>query len=215
MYLPRFALGGAAIRGQPTAGERGSRSLPGAQPASCTASCATNNRLKRRHDIGRKILSQITRGDFDDLFERATNQALRILRDRVRAEEVAADAVGRVVMGGKDRKNLKLIVHGLAVDAYRRLQREQPWDMNELGENEDEYDILLQQQPLTFEQVEFRADFDRALRALPVELDRQAFLLTTVRGLSYREAAEVLDIDHTSVYRHAERARAQIKEALA
>jgi len=118
-------------------------------------------------------------------------------------------------MDGKDRKNFKLIVHGLAVDAYRKLQREQPWDMNELGENEDEYDILLQQQPLTFEQVEFRADFDQALRALPIELDRQAFLLTTVRGLTYREAAEILDIDHTSVFRHAERARAQIKEALA
>lgn len=119
------------------------------------------------------------------------------------------------MLEGKSRKNFKLIVHGLAVDAYRKLQKEQPWDMNELGEDEDKYDILLQQQPLTFEQVEFREDFDRALRALPVELDRQAFLLTAVRGLTYREAAEILDIDHTSVYRHAERARNQIKEALA
>lgn len=48
-----------------------------------------------------------------------------------------------------------------------------------------------------------------------IELDRQAFLLTTIRGLTFREAAEILDTDHTSVHRHAERARVQIKEAIA
>lgn len=133
--------------------------------------------------------------------------------DRARAEDVAAEAMGRLIVDGKDRKQFKLIVNGLAVDAYRRLEREYPWDMVALDERR-EAELLLIHEPLTFEQVEFRASFDQAVRDLPVELDRQAFLLTAVRGLSLREAAEILDIDHTSVFRHAERAREQIKEAL-
>lgn len=118
--------------------------------------------------------------------------------------------MGRLVMDGKDRKHFKLIVNGLAINAYHALGRETPWD----GFDEED-DLLFISEPLTYEQVEFRADFDAAVRDIPVELDRQAFLLTTVRGLTFMEAAEVLDIDHTSVHRHAERARTQIKEALA
>ena len=152
--------------------------------------------------------------DFEEHFERATNQALRILQDRDRAEDVAAEAVGRLITEGKNPKHFKLIVHGLAVDAYRGIQKEQPW--GSLTDREDLEDQLLFPYPaLTVEDVEFRADFDQAVRDIPVELDRQAFLLTTVRGLTLREAAEILDIDHMSVHRHAERARAQIKEALA
>lgn len=151
---------------------------------------------------------------FEEHFERATKQAMRILQDRHRAEDVAAEAVGRLFTEGKNPKHFKLIVHGLAVDAYRALQKEQPW--GSLDDREDlEEDLLFRQPALTFEDVEFRADFDRAVREIPVELDRQAFLLTAVRGLTLREAAEILDIDHTSVHRHAERARAQIKEAIA
>jgi RNA polymerase sigma factor (sigma-70 family) len=159
-------------------------------------------------------LHDMSRREFESYFNGAVNQALRIVKDRQRAQDVAAEAMGRLITDGKNPKHFKLIVNGLAVDEYRRMLREQPW--GDLSAREDlEDDILFQAPPLTFEQVEFRADFDQALRDLEFELDRQAFLLTTVRGLTLREAAEILDIDHTSVFRHAERARAQIKEALA
>lgn len=46
-------------------------------------------------------------------------------------------------------------------------------------------------------------------------LDRAAWILTELRGLTTREAGLVLTVDHTTVHRRAERARAQIKEALA
>ena len=165
----------------------------------------------------RRNVSQITRRDFEQMFGDAVVQADRILQDRGRAEEVASEALGRVFAEGKDRTKFKLIVHGLAVDAYRKLQREQVGgDLAELEMLEDDgFDVLWQMPPLTIEQAEFRADFDMALRNIPIELDRQAFLLTTVRGLTYREAAHILDIDEKSVRRHAERARAQIKEAIA
>lgn len=153
------------------------------------------------------------RRSFEQHFERATQQAMRILKDRDRAEDVAAEAVGRLFTEGKNPKHFKLVVHGLAVDAYRSLQKEQPW--GRLDDREDlEEKLLFPYPPLTFEDVEFRADFDKAVRDIPVELDRQAFLLTAVRGLTFREAAEILDIDPMSVHRHAERARAQIKEAI-
>jgi RNA polymerase sigma factor (sigma-70 family) len=160
-------------------------------------------------------LSEITRRDFDDLFERATQQAQRILKDRQRAEDVAAEAMGRLVLGGKTRQQFTLIVHGLSVDALRKLGRETPWDISD-GRWHEEHaeDLLHLSQPLTFEQVEFRADFDRAVRALD-EDDRQAFLLTEVRGLSTREAAPLLNVSDRTVARRAENARAQIKEAIA
>lgn len=156
-------------------------------------------------------MTEISRAEFDTLFNQARQQAQRILGDPDRAEDVAAEAMGRLIMGGKDRKHFKLIVHGLTVDAVRR-GRETPWDIGAVHENEE--DTLLLQQPLTYEQVEFRADFDRAIRALDEE-DRQAFLLTEVRGLTVREAASILDISKTTVADRAERARTQIKEALA
>lgn len=163
----------------------------------------------------RRNVSQITRRDFEQMFGDAVAQADRILDDRGRAEEVASEALGRVFAEGNKTK-FKLIVHGLAVDAYRKLQREQVGgDLADLELLEDDgFDVLWQQEPLTIEQAEFRADFDMAVRNIPVELDRQAFLLTTVRGLSYREAAHILDMSDQSVRHHAERARHEIKEAL-
>jgi RNA polymerase sigma factor (sigma-70 family) len=170
-------------------------------------------------------LEEIARAEFDDLFERGARQAQRILRDRSRAEEISAEALGRLLAEGKERRQFRLIVHGLTVDAYRKMKREVPV-MNlteqELGATalslerleRDGYDVLFMGQPLTIEQVEFRADFDMAVRGLAEE-DRQAFLLTEVRGLTQTEAAQILHVDQTTVSRRSERARAQIKEAIA
>lgn len=46
------------------------------------------------------------------------------------------------------------------------------------------------------------------------ELDRQAWILTEMRGLTAREAAPLLGVDHTTVHRRAERARTNLKESL-
>ena len=46
------------------------------------------------------------------------------------------------------------------------------------------------------------------------ELDRQAWILTEMRGLTTREAAPLLGVDFTTVHRRAERARTNLKELL-
>lgn len=50
--------------------------------------------------------------------------------------------------------------------------------------------------------------------AAVTELDRQAWILTEMRGLTHREAAPLLGVDHTTVHRRAERARTNLKELL-
>ena len=78
-------------------------------------------------------MQDISRADFETLFESGAKQAMRILQDRARAEDEAAEAMGRLITDGKDRKHFKLIVHGQAVDAYRSLQKERP--VNPLAED--------------------------------------------------------------------------------
>lgn len=65
----------------------------------------------------------------------------------------------------------------------------------------------------TIEDVEFRTDFDRALRGVD-EPYRDAFILTDIRGLSQYEAADLLGIDQATVSRRADIARAQIRKEL-
>ena len=45
-------------------------------------------------------------------------------------------------------------------------------------------------------------------------LDRNAFILTELRGLTTYEAADVLGIDQSTVSRRADRARRHIKEMI-
>lgn len=137
----------------------------------------------------------------------ATAQAERILGDRAAAEDVAAEAVTRVVEG-KPEHLLPLIVHGLAVDEYRRRGKEIP-----AGFLRDDNLELSQGQPLSFEDAEFHADFDTVLRELE-EPERDAFILTELRGLTVREAADVLDTSKDTVHRRAERARLTVREEL-
>ena len=59
----------------------------------------------------------------------------------------------------------------------------------------------------------FRADFDRAFRALPRPL-AEAFTLTELRGLTARDAAAVLSLSQPTVTRRAVLARALLKGAL-
>ena len=65
----------------------------------------------------------------------------------------------------------------------------------------------------TLDDVLFRADFDRAFRALPEPL-AQAFTVTELRGLTAREASAVLGLSQPTVTRRAILARALLKGAL-
>lgn len=153
--------------------------------------------------------------DYHDLMESAIRQAQRILGDRHAAEDVAAEAVGRLLAGSK-REHFKLIVHGLTVDAYRRLKRELPVEPRTAlpGLEEAGADVLMHGRPATLEDVEFRVAFDQVLRALP-EMERDAFILTELRGLTERDAAAVLGVHQSTVHRRAEAARNFIREEIA
>lgn len=67
---------------------------------------------------------------------------------------------------------------------------------------------------LTIEGAEFHAGFDRAVRALP-ELERDAYILTELRGLTVREAAAVLGVGKSSVDRLRQAALTSIREEIA
>lgn len=65
----------------------------------------------------------------------------------------------------------------------------------------------------TLETIEFREVFDQAVRALPPK-QRDAFILTELRGLTQDEAADVLGITQPSVSERTSRARQFIANAL-
>lgn len=66
----------------------------------------------------------------------------------------------------------------------------------------------------TLDTAMFRADFDRAFRALPRPM-AEAFALTTIRGLTVREASAHLGVPYQTLSRRANLARAILKEELA
>jgi RNA polymerase sigma factor (sigma-70 family) len=152
--------------------------------------------------------------DYEAALRRAQGQALRILGDLASAEDVAAESVTRIVSGA-DPKFFGLIVNGLAIDEYRRRGKEVPADPLDADYLEPgERDQLPHVATLTFDDVEFRADFDRALRALPAE-ERDAIILTDRRGLTLRESSVVLATSYETVRRRAETARALIQMEVA
>ena len=155
---------------------------------------------------------------------RVFNIARRVLGDDVGAEEVMAQTFARlaerVERDGADyrepddwRELLGLFAHGLAIDEYRRRQRDplplgHAADMEHLFEHE-----LPLGRPMTLERAEFHVDFDRALRGLPAP-ERDAFILTELRGLSVRDAADALGGHYRTVARRAEAARTLIRKEL-
>ncbi|MCZ2111325.1 MAG: sigma-70 family RNA polymerase sigma factor [Dehalococcoidia bacterium] len=60
----------------------------------------------------------------------------------------------------------------------------------------------------------FRADFDRAFRSLP-RVEAEAFTATELRGLTLREAADVLDVHYATVSRRVDSARETLRKELA
>jgi RNA polymerase sigma factor (sigma-70 family) len=83
-----------------------------------------------------------------------------------------------------------------------------------LAEDEERLKEYIGSLPATsIEDIEFQTDFDRAIRALP-SVDRDAFILTELRGLTSEEAAPLLDCSDRQVRYLRERATARLAEAL-
>jgi DNA-directed RNA polymerase specialized sigma24 family protein len=125
---------------------------------------------------------------------------------------VAAESVSRII-AGSDPEHLGLVVNGLAIDEYRRRGREIPAGLARDLDDLLEYDQLPRVMPFTADTDEFRTGFDLALRDVPDD-ERDAYILTDLRGLTTREASGVLDTSHVTVHRRAEAARTFIREGL-
>lgn len=104
---------------------------------------------------------------------------------------------------------LGTIITGLLKNHYRdsdaRATRETP-----VGEFHDELHPV---HDLTLDDLEFSEDLDAALRGLDEDI-RDAFILTELRGLTLREAGDVLGVDNTTVMRRAERARQELVQQI-
>jgi len=107
-------------------------------------------------------------------------------------------------------------VNGLLIDHYRTDSHRREHEIPSGLGNVDGDLALTSVDPhtLTLEDVEFRHDFDLALRNLD-EDQRDAFIVTELRGLTEREAADVLDTSQPTVHRRAEAARNQLREEIA
>jgi RNA polymerase sigma factor (sigma-70 family) len=159
-------------------------------------------------DIARQVAASVVGEDqADDVAMDTMLRASDKLADGVPFEEVA-DLV-------------PVIAYGIAVDEYRRLRdsREYAVDPKELrdtlAELEDNGTTLIQPgASLTGEEWRFSTDFDAALRSLTSD-ERDAFILTELRGLTVRDAAPLLGTSHMTVHRRAESARSQIREEIA
>jgi RNA polymerase sigma factor (sigma-70 family) len=105
------------------------------------------------------------------------------------------------------------IVSGLLIDHYRAM------DFRRANETpvglQTELDDELREQrgvpTFTVDTYEFQKDFDSAIRGLDPD-DRDAFIVTELRGLPVREAADVLATSKDTVHRRAEAARTIIRQ---
>lgn len=153
-------------------------------------------------------LNQPTPGE---LFERhhitLFRYAYRMTRQRDVAEDIVQETFARVVRRieqyeprGRDLQWLFTIVRRLLLDRQRTLERRpaEPSDHTErAGEAQQELSIALRE----------------ALDTLQ-ELDREAFLLREVGGLTYQEIAIVTDSTVDSVRSRIYRARLQLRTTL-
>ena len=105
---------------------------------------------------------------------------------------------------------LGVIVNGMVQDYFRSTgsrRREEPAGLaHDLAE-------LADSRPLTYETHTFGTRFDSAVRELDPD-DRDAYILTELRGLPEREAADVLGTSQPTVHRRAEAARTFVRKEL-
>lgn len=157
-------------------------------------------------------LSQVWMDEYDNV----RSQAQRMLRDPAAAEDVAMQAFvklgERMERGTVDRPAalLQTLLHGLTVDLIRSADARPKLVPLEDADNH----AGVRRPFLGVDQASLPSDFNAAVRGLP-EPERDAFILTELRGLTVREAAEVMDTSKSSVDRLAQSALTTIREELA
>lgn len=130
------------------------------------------------------------------------------------ADDIVMEAfvrLARAVEAGaapNDASNmLNATVRNLALNHIRDTGKEAPMDTATIT------GMIDSPRPLTLERNLFVSDFNDALRDLTTD-EREAFILVELRGLSLREAGEVLDCSAMTVGRRHERARANLAREL-
>lgn len=167
-----------------------------------------------------KIRTDLSRDGIPALFrERGktmTTLARSILRGVADPADAVASALERLIEEGSDDADRfeKLVyneAHSLRTKTLRDRRREAPIGLlPDLAELEEE---RLSTGASMGRSSFFPDAFDTALRGLPDD-EREAFIVTELRGLPTREAADVLGTSHMTVHRRAESARLYIREEL-
>lgn len=129
---------------------------------------------------------------------------------RAEAEDRAQDIFLRMVDADRPvAELLPLAENTERVDVFRKRARQpETVDLDAIRNTE-----LARTAPLSIERGTFARDFDAALRELPAT-ERDAFILTELRGLTTREAASYLGVSNYTVSVRAESARAYLAERI-
>jgi RNA polymerase sigma factor (sigma-70 family) len=143
---------------------------------------------------------------FDHLFSRTMGQALRILGDRAKAEDVAAEACARAFADWDRIKDLTYrdawalrVASNLAIDVARRDSRRSPLKSGDES-GSDESSTL-------------RLALVAALRKLP-RRQRESVALRYLAGLPEAEVGQVLGIGAETVKTHVKRGLASLRALL-
>jgi RNA polymerase sigma-70 factor (ECF subfamily) len=153
---------------------------------------------------------------FVELYERyrdrLVNFTSRMLGDPSRAEEAAQEVflkLYRARASYQAKSRFSTFLYRIATNHCLNQQARMDQRLLDGGCDQDSIatDHLDQQQDLA--QKRLRASLNRALSGLP-ERQRAAFLLVHYEGLSYREAAESIDVSESAVKSLIHRARAAL-----
>lgn len=160
-------------------------------------------------------------------YERIRKYLCAQLSDKATADDLAVEAF--ILLGRKLEEGVTIyhagaylttLADGLLRNEVQRLARSVPSKDMTPGAVDDEETNYGPMTPvwhagttLTLEDIEFQVDHDRAVRALDSD-PRNAYILTELRGLTVREASEVLDVGKSTADRWAAEARARIRTDL-
>jgi RNA polymerase sigma factor (sigma-70 family) len=161
------------------------------------------------------LIDELYRARYDETVEALT----RIMKNRADAEEATAEAFTVIARMGTPPRDAEALLWTVAqrraFDTLRRRDREMlvsPSNLLDIEASEHGYgrwDGIAD-----IPETEARVALTQAMSALD-DIDRDAWALTELRGLTTYEAAEVLGVYQPTASRRAERARLTLKENLA